>query len=316
MGSRELRRLIEDNEAWLRHPENQGQERIVHRLRSSQGHQRRHPTNHGQESVSNVINERGMRQARAPPQHRRQEIFSERNRSPISHVPMKSPEPSRTTGDSSCDESLGNTSAFAFQPPCSIPQSRTPSRQVPAPGRTMGESSRGDGSQASGSTTTEFIFSPPNPIPLNCRLRNVSSPDTTPRESDTNDYQFEFRPPNPIPPSGRFREFTAANHQFNMLLQMHGMEVMRPTMPEMQPPAENPAFQDPPPNRTILQIDTLQTTKVSPQEDKGLCVICLTEFEIGQNITELPCKHKFHQSCIVTWLQSNPSCPLCRKTAC
>ncbi|KAM4040449.1 uncharacterized protein ACNLHF_011778 [Anomaloglossus baeobatrachus] len=372
MGSRELRRLIEDNEAWLTCPENQRQARIVHRLRSSENHQRRHSTNHGQESVSNAIIERRRqtrappqhrrqdrapaqhrrqartppqhrrqartpsqhrRQDRAPPQHRRQETSSERSRSPLRHVPMESPESSRATGespessratgDSSCDNSLGNTNAFTFQPPCSSPQSRTPSRLVPAPGRTMGESSRGDGSQVSGSPTAEFIlFSPPYRIPLNRRLRNISSPDTTPRESGSNNHQFEFRPPNPVPYSGILRQFTAVNYHRYMFLQMHGIDVMRQTMQEMQPPtppAENLAFQEtwqPQPYRRTLQSDTFQTRKMSPQEDTGSCVICLTEFEIGENITELQCKHIFHQSCIVTWLQSNPSCPLCRKTAC
>ncbi|KAM4050324.1 uncharacterized protein ACNLHF_015353 [Anomaloglossus baeobatrachus] len=320
MGSRELRRLIEDNEAWLRRPENQRQARIVYRLRSSERHLRRHQTNRGRES--NAINERGRRQTRGPPQHRRQENISERSRSPLSHIPMECTESSRITGDSSCDESSVNTNTVTFQPPSSIPQICTPSRQVPAPGRTMGESCRGDSSQASGCTTTEFIFRPPNPIPLNRRLRNVSSPDRTPRESGITGHQFEIRPPNPIPSSARFREFTAVNHLFNILIQMQGMDVRRPTIPQMQSPtrpAQNPALQEiwhPQPNRTTLQINTLQTRTILPQEDNGSCVICLTEFAIGENITLLPCKHIFHQTCIVTWLQSNPSCPLCRKTAC
>ncbi|KAM4040748.1 uncharacterized protein ACNLHF_012014 [Anomaloglossus baeobatrachus] len=300
MGSRELRRLIEDNEAWLRRPGNHGQPRIVLRLRSSERNHRRHATDQQQQSFTNAINERGRRQARSPPQHRGQESLTERSRSPISRVPIES---SRTTGDRSWNESLTTTSAFTVETPNSIPESRTP-REDPSPGRIMGESYRDDGSQANGSAAFEFIFSPQNPILPSCRLGRTSG------ESDTNSHQAESQFPNPIPPSVRFR--AAVNHLFNMLNEMQEMDDMRPAMSQMQlppPPAER---WNPPPNRT-LQIDILQTRNWSPQEDTGSCVICLTEYQMGEQLTELRCKHKFHQTCILTWLQSNANCPLCRK---
>ncbi|KAM4041620.1 uncharacterized protein ACNLHF_012597 [Anomaloglossus baeobatrachus] len=282
MGSRELRRLIEDNEAWLRRPGNHGQPRIVHRLRSSEGNHRRNATDHQQQSFTNAINERGRRQARAPPQHRGQEIVSERSRSPISRVPMES---SRTTGERR-------------------------SMENPSPGRTTGERYSDDSTQASDSAANEFIFRPPTPILPSRRV------DRTSRESDTDSHQFEFRLPHQIPPSGRNR--AAVNNLFNMLLQLHGMDVIRQAMSQMEPPippaAENPTFQErghPSPNKN-LQIDMLQTRNMSPQEDTGSCVICLTEFHLGEQITELRCNHKFHQTCILTWLQSTPTCPLCR----
>ena len=41
------------------------------------------------------------------------------------------------------------------------------------------------------------------------------------------------------------------------------------------------------------------------------CCICL---DIGDNITWsiLPCGHKFHQECILIWLRTNQTCPICR----
>ncbi|CAN4081132.1 unnamed protein product [Withania somnifera] len=43
------------------------------------------------------------------------------------------------------------------------------------------------------------------------------------------------------------------------------------------------------------------------------CVICLSEFEIGEKIKVLPkCNHGFHVKCIDKWLNSHSSCPTCR----
>lgn len=43
------------------------------------------------------------------------------------------------------------------------------------------------------------------------------------------------------------------------------------------------------------------------------CVICLEDYEEGVLLCGLPCKHSFHQRCIVVWLQrDNHYCPVCR----
>nr|GMC92527.1 probable E3 ubiquitin-protein ligase RHY1A [Ipomoea batatas] len=47
-------------------------------------------------------------------------------------------------------------------------------------------------------------------------------------------------------------------------------------------------------------------------EEEWRCSICLEEFSKGVNITTLPCSHRFHHSCIATWLERQASCPLCR----
>jgi len=46
------------------------------------------------------------------------------------------------------------------------------------------------------------------------------------------------------------------------------------------------------------------------------CVICLCEFENGDNLMVLPCQHEFHTECINPWLLKKSSkCPIC-KTSC
>ncbi|KAK3132820.1 hypothetical protein QOZ80_6AG0528190 [Eleusine coracana subsp. coracana] len=41
------------------------------------------------------------------------------------------------------------------------------------------------------------------------------------------------------------------------------------------------------------------------------CVICRVEFEEGESLVALPCKHSYHPECINQWLQINKVCPMC-----
>lgn len=42
------------------------------------------------------------------------------------------------------------------------------------------------------------------------------------------------------------------------------------------------------------------------------CSICADEFELGDDAKKLPCRHFFHDGCILPWLGMHNSCPLCR----
>jgi hypothetical protein len=45
----------------------------------------------------------------------------------------------------------------------------------------------------------------------------------------------------------------------------------------------------------------------------GNCTVCLDEFELGQNITLLKCKHYFHKDCLKNWLtKQSTKCCTCR----
>ncbi|XP_010261280.1 PREDICTED: E3 ubiquitin ligase BIG BROTHER-related [Nelumbo nucifera] len=41
------------------------------------------------------------------------------------------------------------------------------------------------------------------------------------------------------------------------------------------------------------------------------CVICRLDYEDGETLTVLSCKHSYHSECITNWLQINKVCPVC-----
>ncbi|KAG8371780.1 hypothetical protein BUALT_Bualt13G0123800 [Buddleja alternifolia] len=57
-------------------------------------------------------------------------------------------------------------------------------------------------------------------------------------------------------------------------------------------------------------VEALPTVKIV--ETPIQCSVCLEECEIGAEVKEMPCKHKFHSSCILPWLELHSSCPICR----
>lgn len=51
--------------------------------------------------------------------------------------------------------------------------------------------------------------------------------------------------------------------------------------------------------------------RVLPAEDAECC-ICLSSYEEGVELRELPCGHHFHCTCVDRWLRMNSTCPLCK----
>ncbi|KAK6775516.1 hypothetical protein RDI58_026517 [Solanum bulbocastanum] len=55
------------------------------------------------------------------------------------------------------------------------------------------------------------------------------------------------------------------------------------------------------------------TTELNHSRLNSECVICLSEFIVGEKVKVLPkCNHGFHVKCIDKWLNSHSSCPTCR----
>ncbi|KAF8706548.1 hypothetical protein HU200_030830 [Digitaria exilis] len=42
------------------------------------------------------------------------------------------------------------------------------------------------------------------------------------------------------------------------------------------------------------------------------CAICIGEFEVGDDLSVMPCSHVFHEGCIAKWLARSRLCPCCR----
>ncbi|PFH62697.1 hypothetical protein XA68_12375 [Ophiocordyceps unilateralis] len=47
-------------------------------------------------------------------------------------------------------------------------------------------------------------------------------------------------------------------------------------------------------------------------ESKTECTICIEDMTIGDQAVVLPCKHWFHEECVVLWLKEHNTCPICR----
>lgn len=48
-------------------------------------------------------------------------------------------------------------------------------------------------------------------------------------------------------------------------------------------------------------------------DGKAECSICMESVVLTQEVTELPCKHWFHEACISAWLNEHDTCPHCRR---
>lgn len=47
--------------------------------------------------------------------------------------------------------------------------------------------------------------------------------------------------------------------------------------------------------------------------EQRCCAICLSDYEVEEEIVECPCRHVFHNECITSWLKDKENCPVCRQ---
>jgi len=52
--------------------------------------------------------------------------------------------------------------------------------------------------------------------------------------------------------------------------------------------------------------------KIDVDDPQYTCRICFDEYEEGDQLTMLPCFHKYHTKCIEQWLRTSKECPLCQ----
>ncbi|CAG9312873.1 unnamed protein product [Blepharisma stoltei] len=64
---------------------------------------------------------------------------------------------------------------------------------------------------------------------------------------------------------------------------------------------------------TLESIDISSSLPHIEAEEESFCSICMNDITKGQIITALGCPHKFHSECVDTWIETKPSCPVCKK---
>ncbi|XP_038058256.1 E3 ubiquitin-protein ligase Praja-2-like [Patiria miniata] len=69
-----------------------------------------------------------------------------------------------------------------------------------------------------------------------------------------------------------------------------------------------------PPPATQDIIDNLNEIPAleSHIEKEMKCAICHSEYELYETLSELPCQHFFHPTCVAIWLKKSGTCPVCR----
>lgn len=67
----------------------------------------------------------------------------------------------------------------------------------------------------------------------------------------------------------------------------------------------------------ISRSDVIHTLHIAPTLEKD-CAVCKEQFALGtedpdeQVVITLPCSHPFHAPCILPWLKTSGTCPVCR----
>lgn len=68
------------------------------------------------------------------------------------------------------------------------------------------------------------------------------------------------------------------------------------------------------PPASKVAVDALPTININSDHviSETHCAVCTEPFEANSAARELPCKHIYHSDCILPWLETRNSCPVCR----
>lgn len=72
-------------------------------------------------------------------------------------------------------------------------------------------------------------------------------------------------------------------------------------------------FQDVPRSLAPSQLRLLPIGVFSASMAAEECVVCFSDYEVGDNIIITPCGHRVHTACATQWFEQSTSCPTCRE---
>jgi hypothetical protein len=77
---------------------------------------------------------------------------------------------------------------------------------------------------------------------------------------------------------------------------------------------ESMSDRGPPPAKKdkVDAIPVVDATQETVNENVDGCTVCKDAFKVGDKLRRLPCKHLFHENCIIPWLKLHDTCPTCR----
>lgn len=73
-------------------------------------------------------------------------------------------------------------------------------------------------------------------------------------------------------------------------------------------------FNMPPADEATLE-STTSTSIFGVGCEPGQCAVCLTDYEPGDALRTLGCRHQFHMNCVDQWLTCSGQCPVCKSRA-
>lgn len=76
-------------------------------------------------------------------------------------------------------------------------------------------------------------------------------------------------------------------------------EILNISMEQYDPPSQS-------------KLDECLSFKNDGIEDT--CSVCLCDFEKEEELKKLPCRHVFHEACIMKWLENHSTCPICKSS--
>ncbi|KMT08894.1 hypothetical protein BVRB_6g136140 [Beta vulgaris subsp. vulgaris] len=96
-------------------------------------------------------------------------------------------------------------------------------------------------------------------------------------------------------------------------------EILRSIPQNTRPPRQRRHEEPPVGKASLVPADASAVANLRSMKVKEMacvrdevCSLCLGEWHKEEEVTFLPCDHKFHTVCVNKWLKINHVCPLCR----